>query len=115
MAQRKKFVVGKKKKEKKKLNIGFIIIYIAVIFVILYFSIQMVRMFIVYSSLTEEYKKTQSEFENLKEQLKELEKERDMIKEFLEKKGVTLENGKINYNNIPQTIEGTNTTGEATR
>lgn len=112
--ERKKIVVGKKKK-KKRINFGRIFIYFAIIFVIIYFSIQMIRMLYIYSKLTNDYKKTQQEFETLKEKLNSLEKERDMIKKMLEEKGVTIENGKINYNYVPQTIEGTNNSSETTR
>ncbi|KAF2956792.1 hypothetical protein [Marinitoga sp. 38H-ov] len=112
--ERKKFVVGKKKK-KKRINIGKIFIYFAIIFVIIYFGIQMIRMLYIYSQLSNEYKKTQTEFEQLKEKLNSLEKERDMIKKMLEEKGVTIENGKINYNYVPQTIEGTTNSSETSR
>ncbi|SHE70175.1 hypothetical protein SAMN02745164_00957 [Marinitoga hydrogenitolerans DSM 16785] len=113
--ERKKIVVGKKKKKEKKINSIKIIIYLFMIFIIIYFSVQMIRMLVIYTELSKEYKKTQSEFEILKKRLYDIEKERDMIKKLLEEKGVTIKDGKINYNYVPQTVEGTATASETTR
>ncbi|GAB6189221.1 hypothetical protein JCM30566_09600 [Marinitoga arctica] len=111
--ERKKIVVGKKKKKSKKTIKIFL--YLIITFIIVYFSIQMVRMLFIYTELSNDYKKTQAEFERLKKQLNDLERERDMIKKILEEKGVTIKDGKINYNYIPQTIEGTTSASETTR
>ncbi|KLO23148.1 MULTISPECIES: hypothetical protein [unclassified Marinitoga] len=113
--ERKKIIVGKKKKKRKNINFIKVIIIFSIIFVIIYFSIQMIRMLFIYNELVNEYKKTRNEFEHLQKRLYEIEKERDMIKKLLEEKGVTIENGKINYNYVPQTIEGTTTASQTTR
>ncbi|OQY08849.1 MAG: hypothetical protein B6I29_04650 [Marinitoga sp. 4572_148] len=113
--ERKKIVVGKKRRKSKKIGFIKLFLYLIMTFIIVYFGIQMVRMLFIYNDLSNEYKKTQTEFEHLKNKLNDLEKERDMIKKILEEKGVTIKDGKIDYNYIPQTIEGTTSASETTR